>query len=102
MMWETAEPPPAADGGTAAVRDSVVQVPAGGGAAPAAERERYAGKGGVMAQLKNTKVYRGGVTAQYLTHETRECSFHANTKDRALDIRFRLASKGGGTTEVLL
>lgn len=55
-----------------------------------------------MADLKNTKVYRGGVTAPYLTIETRDCSFHANTKDNALDFRFHLASKGRGTTSVLL
>ena len=55
-----------------------------------------------MAELENTKIYRGGVTAPYITLETKRCSFHANTKNNALDLRFKLASKGGGTTSVLL
>lgn len=55
-----------------------------------------------MAELKNTKIYRGGVTAPNLTLETRTCSFHANVKEKSVDIKFNLASKGGGTTEVLL
>ena len=55
-----------------------------------------------MASLKNTKIYRGGVTAPYITFETSSCTFHANTKEGGLDFRFNLASKGGGTTSVLL
>ena len=55
-----------------------------------------------MAKLEHTKIYRGGVTAPHLTTETSECSFHTNISNRALDFRFHLASKGGGTTEVLL
>ena len=55
-----------------------------------------------MPELQHTKVYRGGVTAPYLTIETRECTFHANTKSSALDVRFNIASKGGGTTSILL
>jgi hypothetical protein len=55
-----------------------------------------------VAEMKNTKIYRGGVTAPHLTIETRECSFQHNIKDKALDIRFNLASKGGGTTAVLM
>jgi hypothetical protein len=55
-----------------------------------------------VADLKNTKTYRGGVTAPQLTLETRQCSFSTNIKDNALDIRFNIASKGGGTTSVLV
>lgn len=55
-----------------------------------------------MAKLKHTKIHRGGITAQYLTTETRECSFNTNISQKALDLRFNLASKGGGTTSVLL
>jgi len=55
-----------------------------------------------VPDLKKTKIYRGGVTAPYLNLETRNCSFNANTRDETLDLRFSLASKGGGTTSVLL
>jgi hypothetical protein len=55
-----------------------------------------------MAKLEHTKIYRGGVTASSITLETRQCSFKTNTSERALDFRFDLASKGGGTTSVLL
>jgi hypothetical protein len=55
-----------------------------------------------MSKLEHTKIYRGGVTAPYLTIETSECSFNPNISERALDFRFSLASKGGGTTSVLL
>ena len=55
-----------------------------------------------MPNLKHTEVYRGGMTAQHLTIETSECSFHANASGRAMDLSFKLASKGGGTTSVLL
>ncbi len=55
-----------------------------------------------MPDLNNSKVYRGGVTAPYLNLETRRCTFNVNTRDDALDLRFKLASKGGGTTSVLL
>lgn len=54
-----------------------------------------------MPKLQHSKVYRAGVTANYLNIETSECSFHANTSDKTLDLRFHLASKGGGTTSVL-
>ena len=55
-----------------------------------------------MPKLQHSRIYRAGVTAKLLNHETRECTFHANAADRALDLRFNLASKGGGTTSVLL
>lgn len=55
-----------------------------------------------MPQLKNSKIYRGSVTASYLTLETKRCSFNANNRDKALDLRFKIASKGGGTTSVFL
>jgi hypothetical protein len=55
-----------------------------------------------MVELKHSKIFRGGITASRLTFETRSCSFCANAEGRSLDIRFELASKGGGTTAVLL
>lgn len=55
-----------------------------------------------MSQLKNTKIYRGGKTANSLNLESQQCSFHANPKRQSLDLRFELKSKGGGITEVLI
>ena len=54
-----------------------------------------------MPKLQHSKIYRAGVTAQYMNMETSDCSFNANTSDETLDLRFQLASKGGGTTSVL-
>ena len=55
-----------------------------------------------MPQLKHSKVYRGGATAPSLSFETSQCSASVDLRDQTLDIRFNLASKGGGTTCVLL
>jgi hypothetical protein len=55
-----------------------------------------------MPKLKHTKVYRGGVSAQYLNIETSDATFNINLSQKAIDFRFNLASKGGGTTSVLL
>jgi hypothetical protein len=55
-----------------------------------------------MTKLEHAKIYRGGITAPYLNTETSKCSFEANIKNRTLDFRFELGSKGGGTTSVLL
>jgi hypothetical protein len=55
-----------------------------------------------MPQLKHSKVYRGGVTAPSLRFETSTCSTDINLRDESVDLRFDLASKGGGTTSVLL
>ncbi len=55
-----------------------------------------------MTQLKYSKVFRGGATAQSLSFETRRCSAKANIESKTLDINFELASKGGGITRVLL
>lgn len=55
-----------------------------------------------MARLEHTEIYRGGITAPRITFETRRCSFKTNVSERTLDFRFNLASKGGGTTSVLL
>ena len=55
-----------------------------------------------MPKLKHTKVYRGGVSAQYLNIETSDATFNINLSKKAVDFRFNLASKGGGTTSVLL
>ena len=54
-----------------------------------------------MPKLQHSKVYRAGVTANYLNIETSDCSFNPNASDKTLDLRFHLASKGGGTTSVL-
>jgi hypothetical protein len=55
-----------------------------------------------MPALSNAKVYRGGVTVSRLGFETSECQFSVNANYRAIDLRFELASKGGGTTVALL
>jgi hypothetical protein len=55
-----------------------------------------------MPKLKHTKVYRGGVSAQHLNIETIHATFNINVSRKAIDFRFNLASKGGGTTSVLL
>ena len=54
-----------------------------------------------MPKLTHSKVYRGGITANYISLETSNASFNTNIKDRSLDLRFNVASKGGGTTSVL-
>lgn len=55
-----------------------------------------------MPQLKSSKIYRGGVTAPNINFETSTVSASVNLRDESLDIRFNLASKGGGTTQVVL
>ena len=55
-----------------------------------------------MVKLEHTEIYRGGVTADSFKFEPRNCTFTTNMVDRALDLTFRLASRGGGTTKVLL
>lgn len=55
-----------------------------------------------MPKLEHSKVYRGSVTASGLDFETNKCSASVDQEDGTLDIRFNLASKGGGTTSVLL
>lgn len=52
-----------------------------------------------MPQLKRSSVDRSGVTARYWTHETNTVSYTA-TKD--LKLRFSIASKGGGHTDIQL
>lgn len=53
-------------------------------------------------KLKHTSIYRGGVTAPALVFETADCDVDLTPKDQALQLRFHLASKGGGTTQVLI
>jgi hypothetical protein len=55
-----------------------------------------------MPQLKHTKVYRGGATAPSLSFETSQCSGSAVVKTESLELRFEIASKGGGTMRILL
>jgi hypothetical protein len=51
-----------------------------------------------MAQLKQTKVYRSGRTAPDWYTESTQCSANIKKQDGSLNIRFDIASKGGGTT----
>ena len=55
-----------------------------------------------MPQLNHSKVYRGGVTARSYSRENSQCSASVDARDGTLQIQFYLASKGGGTTQVLL
>ena len=55
-----------------------------------------------MTKLVHSKVFRGGATAKYLRPEVTDCTFDPNASEGSLDFRFKLASKGGGTTETLL
>src|SRR5262249_15530796 len=55
-----------------------------------------------MPQLKHSKVYRGGVTAPSMSFETNQCSASVGVKTESLELRFEIASKGGGTTRILL
>lgn len=55
-----------------------------------------------MSALSETNVYRGGVSAADLRLETSDCEFRFNIDDECVDLRFALASKGGGTTVVLV
>jgi hypothetical protein len=52
--------------------------------------------------LEHTEIYRGGATASNLGLETQQCAFEVATWAKAMDFHFHMASKGGGTTEVLL
>lgn len=56
-----------------------------------------------MPQLTNSKVRRGGVTAARLNIETSNLSAFVWPHDNPrLHLSFELASKGGGTTQVML
>jgi hypothetical protein len=54
-----------------------------------------------MPELVNSKIYRGGVTARSYSYETNRASYTVSIATNSIDFRFKLASKGGGTTEVL-
>ena len=55
-----------------------------------------------MTELQHTTIQRGGETARKWTRETSDCGFDLNIAERGLEFRFKIASKGGGFTEVLL
>lgn len=55
-----------------------------------------------MVKLDDATVYRGGVTAKTLDYETKDCSFEYNRYRKTVEFRFRIASKGGGDTSILL
>ena len=54
----------------------------------------------MYTNLSAAKVYRGGLTANYVKFETEACRFEV--KEETLNFSFNIASKGGGTTSVLL
>ena len=54
----------------------------------------------MYTNLSAAKVYRGGITANYVKFETEACRFAV--RDEKLNFSFNIASKGGGTTSVLL
>jgi len=51
--------------------------------------------------LENTVVYRGGHYVRK-KRETKHCTIKFNKKTNSIDLNFHIASKGGGTTYVLL
>lgn len=56
----------------------------------------------VATKLKAASVERGGVTARYVTLETREVELDLNGNGKAVRFEFCLNSKGGGETQVYL
>lgn len=52
-----------------------------------------------MGTLCYSRVFRGGVSQKYLTDE--ESDIHISSSDM-LEIKFSIASKGGGSTAILL
>ena len=55
-----------------------------------------------MPLLQHAEVYRGGVTDPKIFVETSDCSATVSPRHQSIDLRFRLASAGGGATSVLL
>ncbi len=55
-----------------------------------------------MANLEHAKIYRGGITAQYINLETTSCSYRIDQREKSIAFSFNIASKGGGTTRVVL
>lgn len=55
-----------------------------------------------MPKLEHSKIFRSGATVPRWNFETSHCSVSVNQTNGTLEIRFDLASKGGGTTDVLL
>jgi hypothetical protein len=53
-------------------------------------------------QLEHTTIYRAGKTARSLNFETKACWFGVNGPNAPINLRFDLASAGGGTTQVLI
>ncbi len=48
--------------------------------------------------LRNSVIYRGGVTARYLENSGEKLSVYDNQKKERLEISFSIPSKGGGDT----
>ncbi len=55
-----------------------------------------------MIRLKSTKVYRGGVSASELRRESTISRARVDKGSKSLEFEFNIASKGGGTTQILL
>ena len=55
-----------------------------------------------MPDLKHSVIFRGGSTASRLFEETNDCFFCVNENDKSLELRFDIASKGGGETSILV
>jgi hypothetical protein len=54
-----------------------------------------------VTKLKHTRILRGGITARRWTIETTQCNVDFR-RDQSIALSFNLASKGGGTTSVLV
>jgi hypothetical protein len=53
-----------------------------------------------VPKLANASVMRAGITARYFSLETTNVEFFHKTNRKRAAFRFRIASKGGGTTEL--
>jgi hypothetical protein len=56
----------------------------------------------MAVNLEHTNILRSGITAPRYNTETANCWLSVNDGPPALEFSFCLASKGGGTTDVLL
>jgi hypothetical protein len=56
----------------------------------------------MAVQLEHTTILRAGITASRYNHESANCRLSVNDSLQTLEFGFCPASKGGGTTDVLL
>ncbi len=52
--------------------------------------------------LSNTSIFRGGGKASKIYKEKQKCSIKANNEEKSLDIWFKIDSKGGGQTQLMV